>query len=142
MTRKIVRLSRSQLQGQATKVMATPPPNVVEIYNHETCECVLAEDYKCKIRKALPKGIEPPEAFWRELADVVSKFHVLGKCRTERRSTAEEIKRYKKIIELTTPTDPTPALTEIKTRAERHLGGRGLQREKESQPRGFVYVDS
>jgi hypothetical protein len=92
-------------------------------YDAETCECVLSEDYKREIQDAIP-GICPLDAFWGELADIVSKFKIMEKCRAARRSPAAEIrhKRCQKIAKLATlDGEPTEPLATIKNLAEEYL---------------------
>jgi hypothetical protein len=102
--------------------MNAPKPDVVAVYNAETCECVLAEDYKRAIRDAIPSGICLLDAFWRELADIVSKFYIKEKCRTNRRRPAAEIKRWQKIAELVvTDEKPTDPQAVVKAQAERQV---------------------
>src|SRR5258706_12515666 len=78
------------------------PIDPIAAYDPDTCECVLADEYKGTIKDALPRGAQPTEAFWRELTDIVSKFRIAQKCRLARRAPAAEIKRWQRIAKLAT----------------------------------------
>lgn len=81
-------------------VAGKPAIDPIKMYNPETGDCMLAEDYKRTVRKAFPRGTEPTEVFWLALADMVSKFRIMQKCRAMRRPPAAEIKRWKRIARL------------------------------------------
>jgi hypothetical protein len=83
-------------------VAGKPVIDPIAVYDPDTCECVLADDYKRAIREAIPPGIEPLDEFWRELTDIVSKFFIMQKCRAVQRPPAAEIKRWEKIARLAT----------------------------------------
>jgi hypothetical protein len=103
---------------------AKPPINPFAVYNEETCECVLWEEYKRAIQEAMPPEIEPPDLFWAVLTDIVSKFQIMEKCRIARRMPAAETKRKRcqKIAELATMDgEPTEPLATIKILAEQYL---------------------
>jgi hypothetical protein len=84
---------------------AKPAP--FEVYDAETCKGVLSESYKRAIRNAIPSGIEPPDAFWDALTDIVSKFRILEKCHANQRRAVDEIKRWQKIARLLAGAKPT-----------------------------------
>jgi hypothetical protein len=103
-------------------VAGKPAIDPIAVYDPETCECVLAEDYKRAIREAIPPGIEPLDAFWRELTDIISKFFIMQKCRAARRPPADEIKRWEKIARLaTTEGQQNTTQTAVKDLAEARL---------------------
>jgi hypothetical protein len=83
-----------------------PATDPIEVYNAETCECVLSEDYKRAIREAMPPGIEPLDSFWDVLTDIVSKFKIMEKCRTNQRRAVVEIKHWQKIAKLVAKCHP------------------------------------
>jgi hypothetical protein len=99
-----------------------PAIDPIAVYDPDTCEGVLAEDYKRAIRDAIPRGVEPTEAFWRELTDIVSKFRIAQKCRATRRPPVAEIKRWQKIARLaTTEGRQNASLAAVKNLAEAQL---------------------
>jgi hypothetical protein len=103
-------------------VAGKPAIDPIAVYDPETCECVLAEDYKRAIREAIPPGIEPLDAFWRELTDVISKFFIMQKCRAVRPPPAAEIKRWETIARLaTTEGHQNTTRTAVKDLAEARL---------------------
>jgi hypothetical protein len=103
--------------------MGTGKQNIdpVAVYDPVTCECVLADDYKRAIRDVIPRGLEPTEAFWHELTDIVSKFRIAQKCRAARRSPAAEIKRWQRIAKLATEGMQNATSAQVKNLAEGQL---------------------
>jgi hypothetical protein len=77
-----------------------PNADPFAVYDPETCECVLAEWYKCAIRAIFPEGSEPTHVFWLVLTDMVSKYRILQKCHANRQPPAKEIKRWQKMLKL------------------------------------------
>jgi len=93
-----------------------PAINPFAVYDEETCEGVLSEGYKREIREAIPSEICPLDSFWCELADIVSKFHIMEKCHANQRRAVDEIKRWQKIAKLLAgakPTDNVQGMVEI-----------------------------
>jgi hypothetical protein len=102
-------------------VAIEPNADPISVYDPETCECVLAEWYKQSIQDVIPQGIEPLEAFWLELTDMVSKFQIMKKCHAARRSPATEIKLWQRIAKLATEVIPTAASARVKDLAENQI---------------------
>jgi hypothetical protein len=103
-------------------IAGKPVIDPIAVYDPDTCECVLADDYKRAIKDAMPRGVEPSDGFWRELTDIVSKFRIAQKCRATRRPPAAEIQRWQKIARLaTTEGQRNAALAAVKKIAEAQL---------------------
>jgi hypothetical protein len=103
-------------------VVGKPAIAPLSAYDPDTCECVLSDDYKRAIKEAMPRGIEPTDVFWRELTDIISKFHIGQKWRAVRRPPSAEIKRWQKIEKLaTTEGRQNTTLAAVKSLAESQL---------------------
>lgn len=98
-----------------------PGIDPIEAYSPETGECVLSEPYKSGIMACLPRGAKATEAFWCELADMVSTFLIMEKCHAARRSPAPEIRRWQRIAKLATEVIQNHASAHIKILVEGQL---------------------
>jgi hypothetical protein len=113
------------MKRPAIDLTAVCAVNAADIYASE-----LSANFRAAVAAALPRGAEPSDDFWHELAAVVAAYVISQRNRTNRGPTVGEIERFKRIVKLaTTPGKQHAELALIRILAEKQLAAHQEVRE-------------